>query len=127
MKIVMQQTIQTQGEYFLANRQYDYIRTEVTAVNILLPRLKMNGKQSLHYVVEVNGKEYKIPSCTAVEYDKCIPEAMQNRAQYIEDERRDHTKDWQTEVKNVFGIEINNNSGADIDLTSYNSIKNESI
>ena len=123
--LVMTQTIQTHGMYFLANRQYEYTGTTYTAIDISMPRLKNNGKVARHYIVPIESREYLVPECVCVEYDKVMTAEQQNKTLAHEKEVLDDTKDWVNTWEKVTGIPIKREATADIDLRKYNELKQQ--
>lgn len=118
----MLQTIQVSDKYFVANKQYEYSDTTYAFVTAFGVDKKDIGRHCIHYLVTIGLIAYWIPSCSCVEYDKVIPENEQNKQQYYFDSITDQTKDVIAQVKQAFGIQINNNAGADIDLRAYNEL-----
>lgn len=123
--IVMTQTIETDGVYFLANRQYEYEFTTYDVTKVVGSYIPDFGTVALHYAVRRDGKLHNVPACVCCEYDVVIPVLAQNKAAYDEYIKTDHTSDWQTAWRNLTGNIINNNAGADIDLRAYNALVEE--
>lgn len=120
--IVMMFTVEVDGRNFLANRQYEYTAKVSDTVTASGVDKKDKGAFMIHYVVNVDGVDYKIPFCSCVEYDVAIPEEQQNKQKYIENTLLDKTENWMGKYKEVTGIQINNNAGADIDLRRYKAL-----
>lgn len=123
-RIVMNDTILVDGEYFLRNHQYLYTEKRLETLSVRIDGIKPPVHKIIHYVVPVEDTDYLIPDIVCVEYDKEIPEAYQDKIKYYRDSLVD-TSDWRAVVKEMAGISIDNRTAPSVDLRAYNSVKDD--